>query len=85
MTPARAAQVCATCGMPRHTIATMLTMLPGIFSACQRLAAACIMYQVPLRLVSMTASQPLTLKSIAACGYWPPALLTRASRRPKRA
>jgi hypothetical protein len=34
------------------------------------------MYQVPFRLVLMTAFQPFTEKSIAACGNCPPALLT---------
>src|SRR5207244_2136290 len=61
---------------------TMLAMLPGCLRSRQRCAAACIMYQVPFRLVSMTAFQPFTEKSIAACGNCPPALLTRPSMRP---
>ena len=32
MTPARAAHVCATCGMPRFTTATMFTIEPGDFA-----------------------------------------------------
>ena len=40
------------------------------------------MYQVPLRFVSMTAFQPFTLKSIAACGNWPPLLLTSCIEAP---
>ena len=36
------------------------------------------MYQVPFRLVLMTAFQPFTEKSIAACGNCPPALLIEA-------
>jgi len=43
----------------------MLTMLPGVPASRQRRAAACIMYQVPLRLLSMTAFQPLGLMSSA--------------------
>ena len=61
---------------------TMLTMLPGCLWSRQRCAAVCIMYQVPFRLVLMTAFQPFTEKSIAACGNCPPALLMRLSRRP---
>src|SRR5882724_3908707 len=60
----------------------MLTMLPGCLWSRQRCAAACIMYQVPLRLVLMTAFQPFTEKSIAGCGNCPPALLIRLSMRP---
>ncbi|EWS62704.1 hypothetical protein Y695_04064 [Hydrogenophaga sp. T4] len=62
----------------------MLTMLPGRPCSTQRLAAPCIMYQLPLRLVSITAFQPLTLKSIAWAANWPPALLTSTSTPPKR-
>src|SRR6478609_7497673 len=40
------------------------------------------MMQVPFRLVLMTAFQPFTEKSIAACGNCPPALLMRQSMRP---
>ncbi|EWS65237.1 hypothetical protein Y695_01518 [Hydrogenophaga sp. T4] len=36
-------------------------MLPRVPVPCQRRAIACIMYQVPFRLVSITAFQPLTL------------------------
>ena len=61
----------------------MLTMLPGVPVSRQRFAAACIMYQVPFRLLSTTAFQPLGLMSSAAFGNWPPALLTCTSRRPK--
>jgi hypothetical protein len=44
-------------------------MDPGLAAAIHRLAAVCIMYQVPVRLVSMTAFQPLGEKSIAGWGY----------------
>ena len=44
---------------------TMLTMLPGYLLPRQCCAAACIMCQVPFRLVLMTAFQPFTAKSIA--------------------
>jgi len=37
--------------------------------------ASCL--NVPLRFVSITARQPFSLQSIAACGNWPPALLTQ--------
>ena len=57
----------------------MLTMLPGCLAARQCRAALCIMLNVPVRLVSMTARQPLSVKSIAACGNCPPALLTSRS------
>src|ERR1700736_2358138 len=60
----------------------MLTMLPGCLWSRQRFAEACIMYQVPFKLVSITAFQPLIEKSIEFCGNCPPALLMRPSTRP---
>ena len=60
----------------------MLTMLPAWPRCATARATLCIMLKVPLRLVSMTARQPFSLKSIAACGNWPPALLTSRSTRP---
>src|SRR5687768_13040737 len=62
----------------------MLTIEPGWPRSRHDLAALCIMYHVPLRFVSITASHPFTVKSIAACGNWPPPLLISTSRRPKR-
>jgi hypothetical protein len=44
----------------------------------------CVMFQVPVRLVSITAFQPFGLKWRAGCGYWPPALLTSTSIFPTR-
>ncbi len=87
MMPARAATVCATPGMPRSMTTTMLQIDRSIGSAAaprsrQYCAARCIISQVPLRLLLMTALQPLGAKSIAACGNCPPALLTVQSMRP---
>src|SRR5579872_6134182 len=84
MTPARAAHVCATPGIPRQTTATTFTIEPEILASRHLCAADCIMYQVPLRLVSITAAQPFGEKSMAAWGNWPPALLITISTRPKR-
>ena len=83
ITAALAAQECATPGIPRVTTAVMLTTEPVRPASRQRLPAAWVMYQVPFRLVSMTAFQPLWLKSMAACGNWPPALFTSMSKPPK--
>jgi hypothetical protein len=42
------------------------------------------MLNVPVKLVSITAFQPLDLMSAAFEGNWPPPLLTRKLRPPKR-
>ena len=62
----------------------MLTILPQTWVACQCRPMLCIMLNVPLRLVSITARQPFSLKSMAACGNWPPALFTSRSTPPRR-
>src|ERR1700722_462530 len=83
-TPARAALLCATWCRPRGDT-TRLTMLPALPAACQWRPMLCTMLKVPVRLVSMTARQPFSVKSTAACGNCPPALLTSRSTLPRRA
>ena len=83
-TPARAALLCTIPGIPRVAEAVTLTIAPPRPAAIQRRAAACIISQVPVRLLSTTARQPFGLMSIAALANWPPALLTTTSSAPNR-
>ena len=76
-TPARAAPEWANIGAPRSKLKTCatLTMLPV------RRSIRCFMkrlqtFQVPFRLRSMTARQPLSLIANGCAWNWPPALLT---------
>src|SRR5512134_894566 len=61
--PAREAMVCGMPTLARVTGMTRLTITPGCPRSIQHRAASCIMYQVPLRLVSRTAFQPLGVMS----------------------
>jgi hypothetical protein len=82
ISPARAATVWGTPALHMPGTATMLMMQPGWSWSRHCRAAACIMYQDPVRLVSMTAFQPLGVMSSAGAANWPPALLTRTSSFP---
>jgi hypothetical protein len=59
-TPARAALVCAIPGKPRPTTAITFTIEPPSPSSIGT-PNTCVMFQVPVRFVSMTAFQPFGL------------------------
>ena len=85
-TPARAAPEWTNIGAPRskENVCTTLTMAPEPASAIGPMKRL-VTFQVPLRLRSTTARQPLSEMVLGRPGNWPPALLTRKSTRPNRA
>ena len=79
--PARAAPLCAMPGIEPQMSATMFTTAPP------RAAMLCVKHsrairKPPVRLVSITACQPLALIFSAGAMYWPPALFTSPSIAP---
>ena len=78
-TPARAAPECAMVAAPRcQMLATMFTIAPPS-PAARSGWSAWHMFQVPVRLVSMTARQPFGVMSSARAMNCPPAQFTSAS------
>ena len=82
-TPARAAPEWTNIGAPRSNekVCTTLTMEPVPASAMGTMKRL-VMFQVPLRLRSTTARQPLSEMAVGVAGNCPPALLIRWSTFP---
>ena len=83
-TAARAAPVWAIAGMPWCGETVTLTIVPAPASRIASSYAASHIASVPLTFSRWTACQPLVARPSAGTMYWPPALLSTRSSRPRR-